>query len=61
MLSRYSQERDRLLTGRQRRGTEDGSRDGIRMMDPVPNQSSIDLHEYDEKSMCSRYARVPDP
>jgi hypothetical protein len=32
MLSRHSQERDRLLTERQRRGTEDGSRDGIRMM-----------------------------
>jgi hypothetical protein len=61
MLSRHSQERDRLPTERQRWGTEDGSRDGIRMTDPVPNQSSIDLHEYDEKSMCSRYARVPDP
>jgi hypothetical protein len=61
MLSRHSQKRDRLLTERQRRRTEDGSRDGIRMTKPVPNQSLIDLHEYDEKSMCSRYARVPDP
>jgi hypothetical protein len=31
MLSRHSQERDRLLNERQRWGTEDGSRDGIRM------------------------------
>jgi hypothetical protein len=61
MLSRRSQKRDKLLIERQRRGTEDGSRDGKRLTDPVPNQSSIDLHEYDEKSMCSRYARVPDP
>jgi hypothetical protein len=31
MLSRHSHERDRLLTERQRRGTEDGSHDRIRM------------------------------
>jgi hypothetical protein len=31
MLSKHSQERDRLLTERQRRGTEDGSHHGIRM------------------------------